>query len=48
MVSDLKHNILKEIVKDKKVIITDDNIVRGTVSESVAQNPLKAGDAEVE
>jgi amidophosphoribosyltransferase len=46
--SDLKHNIIKEIVKDKKVIITDDSIVRGTVSESVAQNLLKAGAAEVE
>ena len=46
--SDLKHNIIKETVKDKKVIITDDSIVRGTVSESVAQNLLKAGAAEVE
>lgn len=46
--SDLKHNIIKEIVRDKKVVITDDSIVRGTVSESVAQNLLKAGAAEVE
>lgn len=46
--SDLKHNIIRETVQDKKVIITDDSIVRGTVSESVAQNLLKAGAAEVE
>jgi amidophosphoribosyltransferase len=46
--SDLKHNIIRETVKDRKVIITDDSIVRGTVSESVARNLLKAGAAEVE
>jgi amidophosphoribosyltransferase len=46
--SDLKHNVIKETVKNKKVIITDDSIVRGTVSESVAQNLLKAGAKEVE
>ncbi|MBN2336070.1 hypothetical protein JXL21_10970 [Candidatus Bathyarchaeota archaeon] len=46
--SDLKHNIIKETVDGKKVIITDDSIVRGTVSESVAQNLLKAGAREVE
>ena len=46
--SDLKHNIIKETVKGKKIIITDDSIVRGTVSESVAKSLLKAGAAEVE
>jgi len=46
--SDLKHNIIREIVKDKKVVITDDSIVRGTVSESIAQNLLRAGAADVE
>ena len=46
--SDLKHNIIRETVRGKKVVITDDSIVRGTVSESVAQNLLKAGAAEVE
>jgi amidophosphoribosyltransferase len=46
--SDLKHNIIKETVNEKKVIITDDSIVRGTVSESVAKNLLKAGAKEVE
>lgn len=46
--SDLKHNIIRETVKAKKVIITDDSIVRGTVSESIAQNLLEAGAAEVE
>jgi len=46
--SDLKHNVIRETVRDKKVIITDDSIVRGTVSESIAQNLLRAGAAEVE
>ncbi|MGD2200332.1 MAG: hypothetical protein PVJ38_01710 [Candidatus Bathyarchaeota archaeon] len=46
--SDLKHNIIRETVRGKKVVITDDSIVRGTVSESVAQNLLKAGASEVE
>lgn len=46
--SDLKHNIIRETVKDKKVIITDDSIVRGTVSESIARNLLKAGASEVD
>jgi len=46
--SDLKHNIIKATVKNKKVLITDDSIVRGTVSESVAKNLLKAGAKEVE
>jgi amidophosphoribosyltransferase len=41
--SDLKHNIIKETVRGKRVVITDDSIVRGTVSESVAQNLIKAG-----
>ena len=46
--SDLKHNIIKATVKNKKVLITDDSIVRGTVSESIAKNLLKAGANEVE
>ena len=46
--SDLKHNIIRETVKGKKVVITDDSIVRGTVSESIAQNLLKAGAADVD
>ncbi|UCH57799.1 MAG: hypothetical protein JSV18_02525 [Candidatus Bathyarchaeota archaeon] len=46
--SDLKHNIIRETVRGKKVVITDDSIVRGTVSESIAQNLLMAGAAEVD
>jgi amidophosphoribosyltransferase len=46
--SDLKHNIIKETVDGKNVIITDDSIVRGTVSESIAQNLIKAGATNVE
>ena len=46
--SDLKHNIIRETVEGKRVVITDDSIVRGTVSESIAQNLLKAGAREVD
>jgi amidophosphoribosyltransferase len=46
--SDLKHNIIKNTVEKKRVIITDDSIVRGTVSESVAQNLIKSGAQEVD
>ncbi len=46
--SDLKHNIIKETVKGKKVVITDDSIVRGTVSESIAKNLRQAGATEVD
>jgi amidophosphoribosyltransferase len=46
--SDLKHNIIRETVEGKHVVITDDSIVRGTVSESIAQNLLKAGAREVD
>jgi amidophosphoribosyltransferase len=35
-------------VKDKKIVISDDSIVRGTVSESVAKNLLKAGARDVD
>ena len=46
--SDLKHNVIRAVVEGKRVIITDDSVVRGTVSESIAQNLLRAGAAEVE
>jgi amidophosphoribosyltransferase len=46
--SDLKHNIIKATVKGKKVIITDDSIVRGTVSESIAKTLRRAGAEEVD
>jgi amidophosphoribosyltransferase len=46
--SDLKHNIIRDTVRGKRVVIADDSIVRGTVSESVAQNLLKAGAREVD
>jgi len=46
--SDLKHNIIRETVEGKRVVITDDSIVRGTVSESIAQNLLRAGAREVD
>ncbi len=46
--SDLKHNIIREAVKERKVAITDDSIVRGTVCESIAKNLIKAGATEVD
>jgi len=46
--SDLKHNIIREAVEGMKVVITDDSIVRGTVSESIAKSLIKAGASEVE
>jgi len=46
--SDLKHNIIRKTVEGKKVILTDDSIVRGTVSESIAKNLRQAGAKEVD
>ena len=46
--SDLKHNIIRKTVKSKKVVLTDDSIVRGTVSESIAKNLRQAGAIEVD
>ena len=46
--SDLKHNIIRKTVEGKKVVISDDSIVRGTVSESIAKNLRQAGALEVD
>jgi len=46
--SDLKHNIIRDTVRGKRVAICDDSIVRGTVSESVAKSLRKAGATEVD
>jgi len=46
--SDLKHNIIRKTVEGKKVVLTDDSIVRGTVSESIAKNLRQAGAREGE
>jgi amidophosphoribosyltransferase len=46
--SDLKHNIIRKTVEGKKVVLTDDSIVRGTVSESIAKNLRQAGATEVD
>ena len=46
--SDLKHNIIRKTVEGKKVVLTDDSIVRGTVSESIAKNLRQAGAREVD
>jgi amidophosphoribosyltransferase len=46
--SDLKHNVIRDTVRGKRVAICDDSIVRGTVSESVAKSLRKAGATEVD
>ncbi|TFH18845.1 hypothetical protein E4H04_02105 [Candidatus Bathyarchaeota archaeon] len=46
--SDLKHNVIRKTVEGKKVVLTDDSIVRGTVSESIAKNLRQAGAIEVD
>ncbi|SJZ81308.1 amidophosphoribosyltransferase [Selenihalanaerobacter shriftii] len=43
----IKLNPIKEIIKDKKVIIIDDSIVRGTTSRQVIRMVKKAGAKEV-
>lgn len=43
----LKFNLLKEVVKDKKIVIVDDSIVRGTTSRIRVKNFRKIGAKEV-
>lgn len=43
----VKFNILKDILKGKKIIIVDDSIVRGTTSKIRVRNLRKAGVKEV-
>jgi amidophosphoribosyltransferase len=43
----LKHNPIKSSIENKKVIIGDDSIVRGSISEGVARTLRKAGAKEV-
>ncbi len=43
----VKLNVLKEVVKDKKVILIDDSIVRGTTSNQIITMLKKAGAKEV-
>ncbi|MFH1592239.1 MAG: amidophosphoribosyltransferase [Candidatus Woesearchaeota archaeon] len=43
----VKFNILKEVVKGKRVVIVDDSIVRGTTSRIRVNNFRKAGAKEV-
>jgi len=45
--ADLKHNIIREVVRGRKVYLGDDSIVRGTISESVGADLLDAGAKEV-
>ncbi len=43
----VKFNILKEVLKDKRIIVVDDSIVRGTTSKIRVRNLRKAGAKEV-
>jgi amidophosphoribosyltransferase len=43
----LKHNPIKEVVKGKRVIEGDDSIVRGTISDAIANTVKMAGAKEV-
>jgi amidophosphoribosyltransferase len=43
----VKFNLLKEVLKDKKVVIVDDSIVRGTTSKKRVKEIRKAGAREV-
>ncbi len=43
----MKLNVLKEVVKDKRVILVDDSIVRGTTSKKIIALLKKAGAKEV-
>jgi amidophosphoribosyltransferase len=43
----LKHNANLEIIKDKRVILIDDSIVRGTTSKKIVQMIKEAGAKEI-
>ena len=43
----LKLNILKSVVKDKRVILVDDSIVRGTTTANIISSMRKAGAKEI-
>ena len=43
----LKLNVLKEVVKDKKIVLIDDSIVRGTTSKEIISLLKDAGAKEV-
>jgi len=47
MAAALKHNIIKDVVKNKTTIFGDDSIVRGTISEAIAKNLRNAGAKKV-
>jgi len=43
----LKHNANKEIIKNKKLILVDDSIVRGTTSKKIVDMLYSAGAKEI-
>lgn len=43
----LKHNANKSIIKDKKIVLIDDSIVRGTTAIKIVEMMKNAGAAEV-
>lgn len=44
----LKHNVIKDVVKGKRVVIGDDSIVRGTISEALSAAIKNSGAKKVE
>ena len=43
----VKLNLIKELVKDRRVVVVDDSVVRGTTARARVVNLLKAGAKEV-
>jgi amidophosphoribosyltransferase len=43
----LKHNVVKDVVRGKRVVLVDDSVVRGTTTRRLVQAVRNAGAAEV-
>jgi len=43
----MKHNIVREVVKDKRVVLVDDSLIRGTTTATLAKSLREAGAKEV-
>ncbi len=43
----MKHNIVREVVEGKRIVLVDDSLIRGTTTATLAQSLRKAGAKEV-